>query len=63
MEKLPLTDNVRLHLAQFFKKELQACAAQLDGPAKSWPARYGFALLWWLADWFDDLFLWLDWVG
>jgi hypothetical protein len=42
VEKLPLTDKVRSHLAQFFKKELKACAARLGGPARDWPARYGF---------------------
>jgi hypothetical protein len=42
MEKLPLTNEVRSHLAQFFKKELKTCAARLGGPAKNWPARYGF---------------------
>jgi hypothetical protein len=42
MEKLPLTSQVRSHLAHFFKKELKACAARLGGPAKEWPARYGF---------------------
>jgi hypothetical protein len=42
MEKLPLTNQVRSHLAHFFKKELKACAARLGGPAKEWPARYGF---------------------
>ena len=42
MEKLPLTNKVRSHLAQFFKKELKTCAARLGGPAKDWPARYGF---------------------
>src|SRR5262249_16365328 len=42
MEKLPLTNSVRSHLARFFKKELKTCAAQLGGPAKDWPARYGF---------------------
>src|SRR5881296_599606 len=41
MEKLPLTNQVRSHLAHFFKKELKACAARLGGPAKEWPARYG----------------------
>jgi hypothetical protein len=45
MQKLPLTDKVRSHLAQFFKKELKTCAAQLGGPARNWPARYGFFLL------------------
>ena len=43
MEKLPLTDKVRSHLAQFFKKELKTCAARLGGPARQWPARYGFS--------------------
>ena len=42
MEKLPLTDNVRSHLAKVFKKELKTCAAQLGGPARNWPTRYGF---------------------
>ena len=42
MEKLPLTNKVRSHLAKFFKNELKACAARLGGPAKDWPARYGF---------------------
>ena len=42
-EKLPLTDEVRSHLAQFFKKELKKCAARLGGPARNWPARYGFS--------------------
>jgi hypothetical protein len=42
MEKLPLTNKVRLHLARFFKRELKTCAARLGGPAKDWPARYGF---------------------
>jgi Sulfotransferase family len=45
VEKLPLTDQVRSHLAQFFEKELKTCAARLGGPAKHWPARYGFLLL------------------
>ena len=42
MEKLPLTNSVRSHLAQFFKKELKTCAARLGGPARNWPERYGF---------------------
>jgi hypothetical protein len=42
MEKLPLTNQVRSHLAKFFKKELKTCAARLGGPARDWPARYGF---------------------
>jgi hypothetical protein len=65
MEKLPLTDQVRSHLAQFFKKELKTCAARLGGPAKNWPARYGFSLLLFLWDLVDDLdlFFWLGWIG
>jgi hypothetical protein len=62
MDKLVLTEKVRSHLAQFFKKELKACAARLGGPARSWPARYGFSLLllfWHLADHLDLLF-WCD---
>src|SRR5947199_8666460 len=42
VEKLPLTDQVRSHLAHFFKKELKACAARLGGPAREWPKRSGF---------------------
>jgi hypothetical protein len=42
MEKLPLTNKVRSHLAKFFKVELKTCAARLGGPARDWPARYGF---------------------
>jgi Sulfotransferase family len=52
-EKLLLTDKVRSHLAQFFKKELKTCAARLGGPARNWPARYGFSLL---------LFFWIWWT-
>ena len=42
MEKLRFTDQVQSCVAQFFKKELKACAARLGGPAREWPARYGF---------------------
>ena len=65
MEKLPLTDKVRSHLAQFFKKELKTCAARLGGPARNWPARYGFLLLlfWNLLDDSSDLFFWWDWIA
>jgi len=65
MEKLPLTDKVRSHLAQFFKKELKTCAARLGGAARDWPARYGFSLLllsWDLLDDSIDLFFWCDWI-
>jgi len=66
MEKLPLTDEVRSHLAQFFKKELKTCAARLGGAARNWPARYGFSLLllfWDLLDDSIDLFFWCDWIS
>jgi hypothetical protein len=64
-DKLVLTDKVRSHLAQFFKKELKTCAARLGGAAKGWPARYGFSLLllfWDLAGDIDPLF-WCDWIS
>lgn len=63
--KLRLTDKVRLRVAQFFEQELKACAAELGGPAKQWPTRYGFSLViffWELTDYFDILF-WCDWVA
>ncbi len=41
LEKLELTDEVRAHMARFFEHELKACAADLGGPAREWPARYG----------------------
>jgi hypothetical protein len=65
MEKLPLTDEVRSHLAQFFKKELKTCAARLGGAARNWPERYGFSLLLLLWDLLDDsidLFFWINWI-
>jgi hypothetical protein len=64
-DKLRLTDKVRSRVAQFFEEELKACAAELGGPAKKWPARYGFSLLvffWELADYIDILF-WCDLVA
>ena len=66
MGKLPLSDKVRSHLAQFFKKELKTCAARLGGAARNWPARYGFSLLlfvWVLLDDSIDLFFWVDWIS
>src|SRR5882724_2943801 len=57
MEKLLLTDKVRSHLAQFFKKELKTCATLLGGPARDWPARYGFCLLLLVWDLLDDIHL------
>lgn len=65
MGKLPLTDKVRSHLAQFFKKELKTCAARLGGAAREWPGRYGFSLLLLVWDMLDDsidLFFWVDWI-
>jgi len=65
MEKLPLTSQVRSYLAKFFKKELKTCATRLGGPAKEWPARYGFSVIcffWQLADYFD-LLVWCDWIA
>src|SRR5215475_7789116 len=64
-KKLRLTDRVRSRVAQFFEQELKACAAELGGPAKEWPARYGFSLLscfLQLVDDFDLLF-WCDWIA
>ncbi len=43
-DKLPLTTKVRERVARFFEHELKACAAELGGRARSWPARYGFSL-------------------
>jgi hypothetical protein len=45
-------------VAQFFKDELKACAAELGGPAREWATRYGFSVLYFftaLADNFDLL--------
>jgi hypothetical protein len=64
-EKLPLTDKVRACVAQFFEHELKACAVELGGRAKSWPARYGFSLVLYFWDLLDDsidLFFWCDWI-
>ncbi|PYK11968.1 MAG: hypothetical protein DME65_05585 [Verrucomicrobia bacterium] len=64
-DKLRFTDKVRSRVARFFEQELKACAAELGGPAKQWPTRYGFSVLvffWELADYFDILFSW-DWVA
>ena len=63
-EKLRLTAKVRDRVAQFFEHELKACAAELGGRAKSWPARYGFSLLVLVVQVLDDLdiFCWVDWI-
>jgi len=64
-KKLRLSDKVRSQVAQFFKDELRVCAAELSGPAKEWPARYGFSLLFLFAELVDnfDLLLWADCVA
>ena len=64
-EKLRLTVRVRARIAEFFEQELKACAAELGGRAKSWPARYGFSLLLYFWDLLDDsidLLFWCDWI-
>ena len=64
-QKLRLTDKARSRLAQFFKDELLSCARELGGPAKKWPARYGFSVFcffWQLADYLD-LLVWCDWIA
>jgi hypothetical protein len=64
-EKLPLPDKVQARVAQFFEEELKDCAAELGGPAKQWPARYGFSLLLYFWDLLDDsidLLFWCDWI-
>jgi Sulfotransferase family len=63
-DKLRLTEKVRSQTAQFFEEELKACAAELGGPAKQWPARYGFSLLILFVQLLDDfdLLFWCDWM-
>ena len=60
-----LAAAVRSRMAQFFQEELKACAAELGGPAKHWPARYGFSLLLFFWDLVDDfeLLFWCDWIS
>src|SRR5436309_5968904 len=64
-EKLRLTAKVRARIAQFFEQELKACAAELGGPAKRWPARYGFSVVILLAQLVDDfdILFWCDWIA
>jgi Sulfotransferase family len=65
-DKLRLTTKVRERIARFFEQELKACAAELGGRARSWPARYGFSLLllfWDILDDSIDLFFWCDWIA
>jgi hypothetical protein len=63
-EKLRLTEKVRSRIAKFFEQELKACASELGGPAKRWPARYGFSLLVFFVQMFDgfDVLFWCDWI-
>jgi hypothetical protein len=64
-DKLRLTAKVRDRIAQFFEHELKACAVELGGCAKSWPARYGFSFLlyfWELLNDSIDLLFWCDWI-
>jgi hypothetical protein len=63
-KKLWLADKVRSRVAQFFEQELKACATELGGPAKQWPARYGFSLLIFFLEMVDDfdILFWCDWV-
>jgi len=64
-EKLRLTAKVRDRMAQFFEQELKACAVELGGRAKTWPARYGFSLVlffWDLLDESVDLLFWCGWI-
>jgi len=64
-EKLPLTDKVRECVAQFFEEELKDCAAELGGPAKQWPAKYGLSLVILFLQMIDefDLLFWCDWLA
>ena len=62
--KLQLTPKVLDRIARFFEHELKACVTELGGRAKSWPGRYGFSLLLFVWDLFDDvdLLFWCDWI-
>jgi hypothetical protein len=55
---------VRACVAQFFEEELKDCAEELGGPAKRWPARYGFSLVILFAQLMDDfdILFWCDWI-
>jgi hypothetical protein len=63
-EKLRLTDKVRSRIAKFFEQELKDCATELGGPAKQWPARYGFSLVIFFVQLMDDfdILFWCDWI-
>jgi hypothetical protein len=63
--KLPFSHQVESRVAQFFKPELQACAAELGGPASKWPQRYGLSLLIFSLSIFEntlDLLVNFDWA-
>jgi hypothetical protein len=64
-KKLRLTDKVQSRIAQFFEQELKDCAGELGGPAKQWPARYGFSLLIFFLQLVDDadILFWCDWIA
>jgi sulfotransferase family protein len=64
-KKLRLIEKVRSRIAQFFEQELKDCAAELGGPAKQWPGRYGFSLVVFFVQLLDDfdILFWLDWVA
>ena len=64
-KKPPLTAKVRARMARFFEQELKACASEIGGRAKSWPARYGFSLFLLFWDLLDDidLLFWCDWIS
>ena len=64
-DKLRLSDKVRSRVAQFFEQELKACATELGGPAKQWPARYGFSLVILFVQFMDDfdILFWCDWIA
>lgn len=62
---LRLTAKVRARIAQFFEQELKACAAELGGPARRWPARCRFSVIIFLAQLVDDfdILFWCDWIA
>jgi len=53
--KLKMPIEVRCRVARFFESELKACAAELGGPATSWPSRYGLSLLFFLLNVFNNI--------
>jgi hypothetical protein len=60
MEKLPLSDKVRSHLAQFFQKELKTCVGSARRSGQRMAGAYGLSLLlfvWDLLTTASDLYL------